>query len=363
MPSEAMTAEQSFTFAACAAAIPILAYVYTARTVLFDNSKVADTYEEQEDGEEHALNRMKAREISLGQCYPLFFGWVSLILVGAFQLDFDLTLWVLLGFCVFCSLVNSWQITTRVMMMRAKWKEDRTIMPTQATPLDVYQELSAGALPLKTMYIAIAQGLLFVYYVHHVWHTVPDWSKQDTFQYYFAGVWIQIALMYNAGGIWCCDISEDCDYWAFIGVVAECNVSKLRYTDIRRYIGAWKPNKWTILTRFAAAKLVNVVGATFIFMTLPLLLSSSETKLDFVLNCSATVFIVELDDLSGSAPMEIEVSGAGPPPWEKKASASETAPPAVLSEGVTKDGVEDFAELSSQQQLQHLKPTQLPPIQ
>ena len=61
--------------------------------------------------------------------------------------------------------------------------------------------------------------------------------------------------------------------------------------------GPWKPTKKIMYFRFLIGQLVNVVGSCVLLVSLPVLLAESDTRLDFVLNCTATVFIVDLDDL------------------------------------------------------------------
>ena len=52
---------------------------------------------------------------------------------------------------------------------------------------------------------------------------------------------------------------------------------------------------------------INVLGLAVVTTTIPVFLCTSETYMDFVLNAAATIFIVQLDDLTHSTTIVLEV--------------------------------------------------------
>ena len=60
-----------------------------------------------------------------------------------------------------------------------------------------------------------------------------------------------------------------------------------------------KLESWRLASRVTFSFLVNYVLQQLLVSSLPLMLCSSENYMDFVLNSAATIFIIELDDISG----------------------------------------------------------------
>ena len=50
--------------------------------------------------------------------------------------------------------------------------------------------------------------------------------------------------------------------------------------------------------RLLGSSAINLVGLAIVTTTIPVFLCTSETYMEFVLNAAATLFIVELDDLT-----------------------------------------------------------------
>ena len=59
--------------------------------------------------------------------------------------------------------------------------------------------------------------------------------------------------------------------------------------------------------RLFGAGTINIVGLAIVTTTIPVFLCTSETYMDFVLNAAATIFIVQLDDLTHSTTIVLEV--------------------------------------------------------
>ena len=58
--------------------------------------------------------------------------------------------------------------------------------------------------------------------------------------------------------------------------------------------------------RLLGSSAINVLGLAIVTTTIPVFLCTSETYIDFVLNAAATLFIVELDDLTHSTTIVIQ---------------------------------------------------------
>ena len=58
--------------------------------------------------------------------------------------------------------------------------------------------------------------------------------------------------------------------------------------------------------RLLGATAINVVGLAIVTTTIPVFLCTSETYMDFVLNAAATIFIVQLDDLTNDTTIALE---------------------------------------------------------
>mmetsp|Transcript_34074 Transcript_34074/g.88866 ORF Transcript_34074/g.88866 Transcript_34074/m.88866 type:complete len:109 (+) Transcript_34074:2-328(+) len=73
-----------------------------------------------------------------------------------------------------------------------------------------------------------------------------------------------------------------------------------KYTITRCFL-AYRYSAW------ASAKLV---GQCFVMLTLPTFLCSSESYWDFMLNATATYFVVQLDDLASEQEYQLIVKGS-----------------------------------------------------
>lgn len=58
--------------------------------------------------------------------------------------------------------------------------------------------------------------------------------------------------------------------------------------------------------RLFGSSAINLLGLAIVTTTIPVFLCTSETYIDFVLNAAATLFIVELDDLTDSTTIVLQ---------------------------------------------------------
>merc|ERR1712070_548457 len=139
-------------------------------------------------------------------------------MMGGYQASYTETLVCLLVFSFLFGASSCIHLTFRYLRLFNMWLEYREIAPTTAEATDVYQELSPEH-PVKMNFIFVAQMFLYHYYLRFLWENKPDFSREESIQYYYGGVLVQVALMFNSGGFWVADYRV-AKYWAFIGVAA-----------------------------------------------------------------------------------------------------------------------------------------------
>jgi len=277
------------------------------------------------------------RSYSMGQNIPLWLAWVSLLLIGGYSENYKATIWFLYGFCMCVCMCTCSGITMSMHRQFTMWKMEvgdaglPWHCPVSAAAKDTYQLNSPRCLR-RSVCVAVAQIVLFYYYIVFLWSKgAIDLNDSLIMEYYITGVVVQAALMYKVGGAFVGDLAGDIRFWAFQVTAASCEDSQLEYSV--RADKVWHPQMYVVVTRFIASQLVNVFGACFILMSLPLLLANSENRLEFVLNAAATVFIVELDDLNE----EMEIVWTNPPrtsqdsPSPSTTAAAEHAEPGFNS--------------------------------
>ncbi|EOD04018.1 hypothetical protein EMIHUDRAFT_372633, partial [Emiliania huxleyi CCMP1516] len=94
-------------------------------------------------------------------------------------------------------------------------------------------------------------------------------------------------------------------FWLFAR--ATCNRGgTLSIADKRGANKIVSVNRMGLSVRIFLWSLVNVLTTTFLVLSIPLLLSTAETHLDFVLNAAASIFIIELDDIEPKKCVAIE---------------------------------------------------------
>ena len=92
--------------------------------------------------------------------------------------------------------------------------------------------------------------------------------------------------------------------WLTTGQELECH--RQGETEIRKMSPPFYATI-SIYVRLLGAAAINVIGLAIVTTTIPLFLCTSDSYMDFVLNAAATIFIVQLDDLTHSTTIVLEV--------------------------------------------------------
>ena len=148
------------------------------------------------------------------------------------------------------------------------------------------------------MFVAAAQVMLCCFYAYALaTNGRPDFTKTDTYLFYFAGTLVQIVL---CGRLKASEASKRFEASKRVYVMAKAALSE----DMPLYEengNVFRIAPWEINIRQALDFLINIAGGGFILLALPLQLAgTSENYFDFLLNSCATIFILDLDDKEGT---------------------------------------------------------------
>ena len=245
----------------------------------------------------------------------------SFLFLGGFQRDYDIgfyvlvginisyiavgivatVIWALAGICkkIIIASVSSTDeerqkpviasVPTQKLPTKKKWDHNDRVAESVAK--NVYSDLS---MPLARVFIvAAAQVMLCCFYIYALaTNGRPDFSKTDTYLFYFAGTFVQIVLYgrnrmsvmlvaFSRGGVYKMALTALSDDVPLHD--EEGNIFLL--------------SSWKIYIRMALDFIINVVGGVLIHLVLPLQLAgTSENYFDFLLNSCATIFVLEMDD-------------------------------------------------------------------
>ena len=101
------------------------------------------------------------------------------------------------------------------------------------------------------------------------------------------------------------------DHFATIGRFWRFTALWLRYNNDAECRGqkGTKTRNMSQVSRYLrlfGSSAINLLGLAIVTTTIPVFLCTSETYIDFVLNAAATLFIVELDDLTDSTTIVLQ---------------------------------------------------------
>lgn len=135
----------------------------------------------------------------------------------------------------------------------------------------------------RLVLVVLLQGALGGYYVSGLQVSL---ASDEEFQYPYA-YWVTAFAVQEVAdhmGVFGKDFNFF--YWALM-IDHAGHVALERDSDKN----VLAPPKWRVYCHFFLAWLFEVVGRSLLIMTLPLFLMSSETPIDFMLNCVATGFV------------------------------------------------------------------------
>eukprot|EP00964_Phaeocystis_antarctica_P056505 scaffold33325_cov65-Phaeocystis_antarctica.AAC.1 len=233
------------------------------------------------------------------------FAMYDFMLLAGFQRDYNLGLAVLTALCLSLALpmyCMYWEMVLQCMGKRDSRPVGRSV-PTQ--PWDervtevsnIYSDLS---IPLpRVLAVAAAQVMLLCFYAYALaTNGRPDFTKPDTYLFYFAGTLVQIVL---CGRLKASEASKRFEASKRVYVMAKAALSEDMPLYVEENDNVFRIAPWEINIRQALDFLINIAGGGVILLALPLQLAgTSENYFDFLLNSCATIFILDLDDKEGT---------------------------------------------------------------
>ena len=243
----------------------------------------------------------------------------SFIFLGGFQRDYDVALYVLVGVGIWGLCAWPYECiggargviaaieATVIWVLRAvsKHKGKSPVIPSvptqkwdqrvaEGTANNVYSDLNVP--PATVLTVAAAQVMLCCFYIYALaTNGRPDFSKTETYLFYFAGTFVQIVLYgRNVQHLFTGTFASK-GFWA-MAVAALSDDLPLYDEKGNVFLLSW----WNINIRLALEVSINAAGALLIHLVIPLQLAgTSENYFDFLLNSCATIFVLELDDKEG----------------------------------------------------------------
>jgi len=156
---------------------------------------------------------------------------------------------------------------------------------------------------LEVTIVLLTQSALLVFYVLGLYTgETPDFSNGRVFAFYYAGCAVQAVIIFN---------HKLPDHFATIGRFWRFTALWLRYNNDAECRGqkGTKTRNMSQVSRYLrlfGSSAINLLGLAIVTTTIPVFLCTSETYIDFVLNAAATLFIVELDDLTDSTTIVLQ---------------------------------------------------------
>ena len=257
-------------------------------------------------------------------CFVFVKGGVAILFLSLFQVyGFGGVFWWLIVYSVFVAVLDgllNFGLTPAVdLKKRVEDEQEEKKVENEETPID--WECPAG---VPNIYCCLersftanlvtfsAQILLGAYYLIGLFETgTPDFSNtssgRQTFFFYYSGIAVQVLLAYRSRHA----KREEALFWKYM-----FQAMVLSRKDPEAYKPSYqtlsfenttdgfdrkevKLESWRLASRVTFSFLVNYVLQQLLVSSLPLMLCSSENYMDFVLNSAATIFIIELDDISG----------------------------------------------------------------
>ena len=242
----------------------------------------------------------------------------SFIFLGGFQRDYDVALYVLVGVGIWGLCAWPYECiggargviaaieATVIWVLRAvsKHKGKSPVIPSvptqkwdqrvaEGTANNVYSDLNVP--PATVLTVAAAQVMLCCFYIYALaTNGRPDFSKTETYLFYFAGTFVQIVL-YGRNVSVLLTVHASKGFWA-MAVAALSDDLPLYDEKGNVFLLSW----WNINIRMALDVSINLAGALLIHLVIPLQLAgTSENYFDFLLNSCATIFVLELDNKVG----------------------------------------------------------------
>ena len=244
----------------------------------------------------------------------------SFLFLGGFQRDYDIGFYVLVGSSATMTLgavaivmvhalvgickkliavamkngilpVIASSVPTQKRPTKKKWDHNDRVAESVAK--NVYSDLS---MPLARVFnVAAAQVMLCCFYIYALaTNGRPDFSKTDTYLFYFAGTFVQIVLVgRNQMSVMVAFSRGDRGSVYKMALTALSDDVPLHDEEGNIFL----LSSWKIHIRMALDFIINVIGGLLIHLVLPLQLAgTSENYFDFLLNSCATIFVLELDD-------------------------------------------------------------------
>jgi len=235
---------------------------------------------------------------------PFSYAFISLLFLGGMQHDFAAPFWWMLGLS---------GIMTLFYFCVGVTKSLRASTAADVEAADIYQDLSKPFVNMATM--GFAQCILLAFFVLGLFQSgVPDFTSRTVFFYYFAGCVVQAMLIVQKEPSVLRFDASAMIFWIYAFRHAGGSFVEADKDDSKPITVSCS----NLVVRFTLWTMVNVVGQTALIMTVPLLLCTSQTYMDFVLNAAASIFIIELDDCDsksfravapGKASAKVDIEG------------------------------------------------------
>jgi hypothetical protein len=256
---------------------------------------------DESENNDNIFNKTSCKQLDMiiGLFFFLFSVWGNFIFLGGYQMDFQITFFVLMGsFALFTFIDMKF---TDGYKYENDIKNHRKEKKLQAR--DIYQDVTTSF--MSCFFIFVLQFILVFLYVSSVWNSGrPCFANSSQYIYYVLGA--IVGAIYYAFEI----ISRlkffQCDKLLWVEMYDAAN-ENLRITFKNHYQDREEEeeekeectiSRWEWYIRRTMSIIINIYAEDLIAAILPLQVAQSEQQLDFVLNVVAAKYILQLDNHS-----------------------------------------------------------------